>query len=90
MSLGQKGEEIFDKVAAAAPGERTKSAALGCGDLGFVPWQIAAVMSAKALRCCAAEIPAVQKLPYDQTSHWLLTCSAASFQTGTEAAKAAP
>jgi arabinonate dehydratase len=44
VGVAQKGEEIFNKVLAVASGERTKSEALGYGDLEFVPWQIGATM----------------------------------------------
>ncbi len=44
VSVAAKGEEIFQRVLAVASGERTKSEALGYGDLEFVPWQIGAVM----------------------------------------------
>jgi altronate hydrolase len=44
VSVAAKGEEIFKRVLAVASGERTKSEALGYGDLEFVPWQIGAVM----------------------------------------------
>ncbi|HZP79044.1 MAG TPA: altronate dehydratase family protein [Pseudolabrys sp.] len=44
VSIEEKGKEIFDKVLAVASGERTKSEALGYGDLEFVPWQVGAVM----------------------------------------------
>ena len=44
VSVAAKGEEIFQRVLQVASGERTKSEALGYGDLEFVPWQIGAVM----------------------------------------------
>jgi altronate hydrolase len=44
VSIADKGQEIFDRVLAAASGARTKSEDLGYGDLEFVPWQIGAVM----------------------------------------------
>jgi D-galactarate dehydratase / Altronate hydrolase, C terminus len=44
VSVADKGEEIFQRVLKVASGERTKSEALGYGDLEFVPWQIGAVM----------------------------------------------
>jgi arabinonate dehydratase len=44
VDVAQKGEEIFEKVLATASGARTKSEALGYGDLEFVPWQIGATM----------------------------------------------
>src|ERR1043166_788588 len=44
VSVAEKGEEIFQRVLKVASGERTKSEALGYGDLEFVPWQIGAVM----------------------------------------------
>jgi altronate hydrolase len=44
VSVEAKGEEIFRHVLRVASGERTKSEALGYGDLEFVPWQIGAVM----------------------------------------------
>jgi altronate hydrolase len=44
VSVADKGEEIFRRVLKVASGERTKSEALGYGDLEFVPWQIGAVM----------------------------------------------
>jgi altronate hydrolase len=44
MSIGEKGQEIFDKVLAVASGAHTKSEDLGYGDNEFVPWQVGAVM----------------------------------------------
>jgi altronate hydrolase len=44
VSIEAKGQEIFERVLAAASGARTKSEDLGYGDLEFVPWQIGAVM----------------------------------------------
>lgn len=44
VSLGDKGEEIFEMLIAIASGELTKSEALGFGGAEFVPWQVGAVM----------------------------------------------
>jgi altronate hydrolase len=43
-SLGDKGEEILQKILAVASGERTKSEMLGYGDSEFVPWSVGATM----------------------------------------------
>jgi altronate hydrolase len=44
VSIGEKGQEIFDKILAVASGARTKSEALGYGEAEFTPWQIGATM----------------------------------------------
>jgi len=44
VSVEEKGQEIFDTLLRVASGEKTKSEALGYGDLEFVPWQVGAVM----------------------------------------------
>lgn len=44
VSLGKKGQQIFDLIRASASGQVTKSEALGLGDNEFVPWQMGAVM----------------------------------------------
>ena len=44
VSLGDKGQEIFETILAVASGQPSKSEALGYGDAEFVPWQIGATM----------------------------------------------
>lgn len=44
VSIGEKGQEIFDRLLAIASGQLTKSELLGYGDAEFVPWQIGATM----------------------------------------------
>jgi altronate hydrolase len=44
VSLDAMGAAIFDLLLRTASGERSKSEALGLGDLEFVPWQMGAVM----------------------------------------------
>jgi altronate hydrolase len=44
VSLAEMGEAIFARMLAVASGEKSKSEALGLGDLEFVPWQLGAVM----------------------------------------------
>lgn len=43
-SLDEMGGQIFQKILDVASGEKSKSEALGLGDLEFVPWQIGAVL----------------------------------------------
>lgn len=43
-SLDDMGETIFQRLLAVASGDKSKSEALGMGDLEFVPWQMGAVM----------------------------------------------
>ena len=44
VSLEAMGQAIFDLLLRTASGEKSKSEALGLGDLEFVPWQTGAVM----------------------------------------------
>jgi altronate hydrolase len=44
VTLEAMGETIFDLLLRTASGEKSKSEALGLGDLEFVPWQMGAVM----------------------------------------------
>jgi altronate hydrolase len=44
VSIGDKGQEIFDTILKIASGERSKSEELGYGDAEFLPWQVGAVM----------------------------------------------
>ena len=44
VALDHLGEEIFDLILRVASGEKSKSEALGLGDLEFVPWQMGAVV----------------------------------------------
>ncbi|WP_298848991.1 UxaA family hydrolase [uncultured Ruegeria sp.] len=44
VSIGAKGEELFEMLIRVASGEQTKSEELGFGGVEFVPWQIGAVM----------------------------------------------
>jgi altronate hydrolase len=44
VSIGAKGQEIFEAILRTASGAKTKSELLGYGDNEFVPWQIGATM----------------------------------------------
>lgn len=44
VSLDDMGAAVFDLLLRTASGEKSKSEALGLGDLEFVPWQLGAVM----------------------------------------------
>lgn len=44
VSIDEMGERIFQRLLTVASGERSKSEALGLGQLEFVPWQLGAVM----------------------------------------------
>ena len=44
MSLDEMGDHIFARLLSVASGEKSKSEALGLGDLEFVPWQMGAVV----------------------------------------------
>ena len=43
-TIGEMGEQIFNRILEVASGSQTKSEALGFGDDEFIPWQIGAVM----------------------------------------------
>ncbi|MGC5198693.1 hypothetical protein [Aphanothece microscopica] len=43
-SVDEAGARIFERLVAAASGEKTKSELLGLGDEEFVPWQVGAAM----------------------------------------------
>lgn len=44
VSLDDMGDAIFERLLAVASGDKSKSEALGLGDLEFVPWQMGAVV----------------------------------------------
>lgn len=44
VGLDEMGDQIFAKLLSVASGEKSKSEALGLGDLEFVPWQMGAVV----------------------------------------------
>ena len=44
VSLDEMGDHIFARLLSVASGEKSKSEALGLGDLEFVPWQMGAVV----------------------------------------------
>lgn len=44
VSLDEMGGRVFERLLAVASGEKSKSEALGLGDLEFIPWQMGAVV----------------------------------------------